>query len=357
MSATGSCMPRCAAIPRSCRWGDRHSPLEGKRLPERPDIVVIDVSFISLKTVLPVALSLAAAPMHLLALIKPQFEAAAKASRRASCAMPRCIRRSATTSRRSRHRSAARHRVFPRRSPAATETSNSCWARAVADTSARIDHVGHRGDGVAMPAAALFVPYTLARRNGRGRRTAGTSRPRRSARGRTPRARSASRRSVRISASAAAAPSSNGRRALSCLEARPRRRRAGASRDRCEVAPLIDAHGAGRRRITLHARHGHAWRCSRSALRRRLARHRADRALPDPRAGSWTARIEAAWAHRRGAEPIGQAARYPGHRHRQRARCRCARLRATATRADARLVAHRRAASAGAADAPRRTGR
>ncbi|MGY8668945.1 TlyA family RNA methyltransferase [Bradyrhizobium sp. UFLA05-109] len=51
---------------------------EGKRLPARPDIVVIDVSFISLKTVLPVALSLAAAPMSLLALIKPQFEAERK---------------------------------------------------------------------------------------------------------------------------------------------------------------------------------------------------------------------------------------------------------------------------------------
>ena len=56
--------------------------LEGKRLPMRPDIVVVDVSFISLKTVLPVALSLAAAPMHLLALIKPQFEAARKHSKR-----------------------------------------------------------------------------------------------------------------------------------------------------------------------------------------------------------------------------------------------------------------------------------
>jgi 23S rRNA (cytidine1920-2'-O)/16S rRNA (cytidine1409-2'-O)-methyltransferase len=54
---------------------------EGKRLPVRPDVVVIDVSFISLKLVLPVALSLAAAPMHLLALIKPQFEAPRKHSR------------------------------------------------------------------------------------------------------------------------------------------------------------------------------------------------------------------------------------------------------------------------------------
>ncbi len=55
---------------------------EGKRLPMRPDIVVIDVSFISLKAVLPVALSLAAALMHLLALIKPQFEARRKHSKR-----------------------------------------------------------------------------------------------------------------------------------------------------------------------------------------------------------------------------------------------------------------------------------
>jgi 23S rRNA (cytidine1920-2'-O)/16S rRNA (cytidine1409-2'-O)-methyltransferase len=55
---------------------------EGRRLEVRPDVVVIDVSFISLKAVLPVALSLAASPMHLLALIKPQFEAARKHSKR-----------------------------------------------------------------------------------------------------------------------------------------------------------------------------------------------------------------------------------------------------------------------------------
>ena len=49
--------------------------LAGKRLEIRPDIVVIDVSFISLKLVLPAVLPLATAPMSLLALIKPQFEA------------------------------------------------------------------------------------------------------------------------------------------------------------------------------------------------------------------------------------------------------------------------------------------
>jgi len=55
---------------------------EGRRLPMRPDIVVVDVSFISLKAVLAVALALAAAPTHLLALIKPQFEAPRKHSKR-----------------------------------------------------------------------------------------------------------------------------------------------------------------------------------------------------------------------------------------------------------------------------------
>ncbi len=42
---------------------------------QRPDIVTIDVSFISLKLVLPAALALATRPAKLLALIKPQFEA------------------------------------------------------------------------------------------------------------------------------------------------------------------------------------------------------------------------------------------------------------------------------------------
>jgi 23S rRNA (cytidine1920-2'-O)/16S rRNA (cytidine1409-2'-O)-methyltransferase len=45
-----------------------------ERLPERPDLVTIDVSFVSLKNVLPAALALAAKPAELVALIKPQFE-------------------------------------------------------------------------------------------------------------------------------------------------------------------------------------------------------------------------------------------------------------------------------------------
>jgi len=49
--------------------------LDAEALPQRPAVIVIDVSFISLKAVLPAALSLAATPATLLALIKPQFEA------------------------------------------------------------------------------------------------------------------------------------------------------------------------------------------------------------------------------------------------------------------------------------------
>ena len=45
------------------------------RLDTTPDLIVIDVSFISLKLVLPPALALAKPPAQLVALIKPQFEA------------------------------------------------------------------------------------------------------------------------------------------------------------------------------------------------------------------------------------------------------------------------------------------
>lgn len=50
--------------------------------PDRPDVVVIDASFISLKHILPSALAIAAAPTHLLALIKPQFEAERRHSKK-----------------------------------------------------------------------------------------------------------------------------------------------------------------------------------------------------------------------------------------------------------------------------------
>jgi 23S rRNA (cytidine1920-2'-O)/16S rRNA (cytidine1409-2'-O)-methyltransferase len=49
--------------------------LERARIDPAPDLVVVDVSFISLRLVLPAALALAAPRADLVALIKPQFEA------------------------------------------------------------------------------------------------------------------------------------------------------------------------------------------------------------------------------------------------------------------------------------------
>lgn len=52
--------------------------LDSDQVPEPVGLVVCDASFIGLATVLPAALALAAAQAHLIALIKPQFEAARK---------------------------------------------------------------------------------------------------------------------------------------------------------------------------------------------------------------------------------------------------------------------------------------
>jgi 23S rRNA (cytidine1920-2'-O)/16S rRNA (cytidine1409-2'-O)-methyltransferase len=49
--------------------------LDPARLAEPPDFITIDVSFISLKLVLPAAFARVARPTHVLALVKPQFEA------------------------------------------------------------------------------------------------------------------------------------------------------------------------------------------------------------------------------------------------------------------------------------------
>jgi 23S rRNA (cytidine1920-2'-O)/16S rRNA (cytidine1409-2'-O)-methyltransferase len=56
--------------------------LDPERLAERPDFLVIDVSFISLTLVLPVALALARAPACVLALVKPQFEVGRRRAKR-----------------------------------------------------------------------------------------------------------------------------------------------------------------------------------------------------------------------------------------------------------------------------------
>ena len=56
--------------------------LSPDKVSERPDLVTIDVSFISLKLALPPALMLARPPAQLIALIKPQFEAGRSAAKK-----------------------------------------------------------------------------------------------------------------------------------------------------------------------------------------------------------------------------------------------------------------------------------
>src|SRR3979411_245595 len=168
-----------------------------------------------------------------------------------------CIRKSATTSWRSRLPWAARiSRCFRRRSRAATAISNSSWVRAVAEHLV-VDHVGHFGDGVALAGGDnVYVPYTLG--------------------GET----------VEV---AAVSGHPDRRRLLHVEHASPDRippfcphfgicggcaiqhweterysawkrnlvveMLAHAKLD-CDVDPLVDAHGLGRRRVTLHARMG-----------------------------------------------------------------------------------------------------
>src|SRR5205814_5704131 len=56
--------------------------LDSARLTEQPDFAVVDVSFISLKLVLPAVFALLRTPASLLALIKPQFEAGRRRAKR-----------------------------------------------------------------------------------------------------------------------------------------------------------------------------------------------------------------------------------------------------------------------------------
>src|SRR5262249_51403200 len=83
-------------------------------------------------------------------------------ARVASFAMRPCMQGSAMISRRSPPRSAVRRSRSSRpRSWAVTATRNSFSARVVVEK-LRIDHVGHRGDGVAIAGGeAIYVPYTL----------------------------------------------------------------------------------------------------------------------------------------------------------------------------------------------------
>jgi 23S rRNA (cytidine1920-2'-O)/16S rRNA (cytidine1409-2'-O)-methyltransferase len=71
----GQMNPKLAADPRVVSFeGVNARALDGSHVPESPAVLVADVSFISLKLALPVALSLAAPGAWGVFLVKPQFE-------------------------------------------------------------------------------------------------------------------------------------------------------------------------------------------------------------------------------------------------------------------------------------------
>src|SRR5271166_1483229 len=175
-------------------------------------------------------------------------------ARAASSATSVCTSRYATTSQPLPLRSAApTSKCSPPRSPAATATPNSSSARGVVERLV-IDHVGHRGDGVALAGTeAIYVPYALGGETVEVADVPGHHPDRRRL------------LSVEIASPERIAPFCRhfgvcGGCAIQHWE--PQRYRAWkhalvveamkqAKLD-CAVAALIDAHGKGRRRITLH---------------------------------------------------------------------------------------------------------
>src|SRR6202171_4506355 len=168
-----------------------------------------------------------------------------------------CIRKSATTSQAASLRSdAPASRYFRPRSQVATATSNSSSARAVVEHLV-IDHVGHRGDGVALAGGeSVYVPYTLG-----GETVEVGPVPGHPDRRRLLQVERASPERITPFCPHFA---TCGGCAIQHWESERYRawkreivvETLAQAKLACEVGPLIDAHGLGRRRITLHARIG-----------------------------------------------------------------------------------------------------
>ena len=273
---------------------------EGRRLPERPDVVVIDASFISLKTVLPAALALAAAP------ISAGTDQAA--IRGAPVDIKNGIVKDADVHQHGCDDIAAFAdslgckdiAIFQsldrwrRRQPRILSRS-AAWLRSSDHRSCRPSRRRRRDrDG-----ASIYVPFTLGGETVEVEPVAGHPDRRALAAHRHASAEridavlQAFRRLRRLRDPALARRSLPGWKRELVVEALSQ---AGID---CEVAPLIDAHGAGRRRITLHARKGthevlksaspppaHTTSCRSTAARSSILRSTA-RSMPP---GRWPSR-------------------------------------------------------------------
>ena len=206
-----------------------------------------------------------------------------------------------------------------------------------------IARLGHRGDGVADGAGRRDLrSRRAARRNGRGRSRSPAIPTAAGCFTSNGRARSASRRSARISAYAAAAPCSTGKRRGiargSAISWSTRCGRPDSTRRSPNSSTRTAKAAAARSSMPGAARTA----CSKSAFPPRApiiwSRSTAARCWRQSLDGA----IKAAWAIAETARSGEQAARHPCHRDRCRPRRRRARLGAADGGADDRAGAHRR---------------
>ena len=228
-------------------------------LGEPPDLVAVDVSFISLKLVLPPALALAAPPAQLVALIKPQFEAG-RATLKKGIVRDPAVHAAVCDDIAAFVPSLGWRVLGIMPSPIAGGDGNREFllGRARMTEQLTIARLGHRGDGVAdTDAGPVYVPYTLPGETVTVERIGRPSRPpaSRACRRAEPRARRADLpafrhlRRLRVAALDAGRTTATG----SARWSSRRWRRPGST---APVDALIDAHGEGRRRAVLHARRG-----------------------------------------------------------------------------------------------------
>ena len=228
-----------------------------------------------------------------------------------------CIGKSATTSRPLPPRlAAAISRCFRPRSRAATATSNSSSARAVAERLV-IDHVGHRGDGVASPAArACSCRTRWAAKRSRSNGVHGHPDRRRLMR--VEHAKPGAHRAVlpifrclrRLRDPALADGSATGPGNAPSWSRRWRRP-ASPARSRLWSMPMAPA-GAASRSMLAAEWHGELLKVGFAAAS--SPRHRPDRRIARSSIPACSGALDAAWALAEPLKPGRQAARYPGHR-------------------------------------------
>jgi len=135
-------------------------------------------------------------------------------------------------------------------------TANSSWGHGVVDA-LTIDHIGHRGDGVALvDGQPVYVPYALPGERVEVEQIANHPDRRRVVRVDTPSAERIAPVCPHFGVCGGCAVQHWQAESYRAWKRSLVIEQLQLAKIDCEVAPLVDAHGEGRRRIVLHARIG-----------------------------------------------------------------------------------------------------